>query len=303
MKTLTRLSAAALLVLAPVGVAAAQSSAPAESNKQSTTGDEKTQINPQGATGQEAITNSGGPGAGQGKRRGNTMPDQYAGESDKPPLELTEQQRGAIRQAVAKEDTHQKTPANYQPKVGEPITSAMKPHPLPRPLVNEQAVLKQYTYVKMDQNIVLVDPMSMKVAAIIPHQSPTATTLPKTPIEWAATRGRELLGLPPETGDAAKAGAGTAAKDAAAAAKDAAAAAEKAAAAAKEAAEKAEKAATASQPAASAKTETTRTETTGQPPAAESKDNTATESKPSDQPPATGDTPPAGGGPDQGNRQ
>lgn len=161
--------------------------------------DVQERLSPQGATGQDAVTGSGGPGAGQGKRRANTVPDRPESASDKPPLTLDEAQRATIRAAVADEDTHQRTPAGFEPRVGAAISSAVKPHPLPRPLVYGMPVLKQYAYAKLDKAIAIIDPMSMKIVAVIPREEEAGTKKPLTPADWAATRGRELLGLPPES--------------------------------------------------------------------------------------------------------
>lgn len=192
MKHLARCGVAACLLLWPVA-------ASAQSNT-----DRQHSINPQGATGQDSITNSGGPGAGEGKRRANTMPSGESAPSNKPPLQLSEEERAATREAISLEHLYQRTPGKFEPRVGVAITSAVKPHPLPRPLVYDVPVLKQYAYAKLDKNIVLIDPMSMKVADMIPRKFPASGEKLPTPVDWAATRGRELLGLPPE--NAAQAG-------------------------------------------------------------------------------------------------
>lgn len=183
--------------LAGCGVAACLLLWPVTTLAQSNT-DRQHSINPHGATGQDSITNSGGPGAGEGKRRANTMPSGESAPSDKPPLQLSEQERAAVREAISLEHMYQRTPGKFEPRVGATITSAVKPHPLPRPLVYDVPVLKQYGYAKLDNNIVIIDLMSMKVADVIPRKFPASGEQPLTPVEWASTRGRELLGLPPE---------------------------------------------------------------------------------------------------------
>lgn len=196
MKHLARCGAVACLLIWPVA-ASAQS---ANSNGNT---DLQHSIDPQGATGQDGITNSGGPGAGEGKRRANTMPSGVPMPADKPPLQLSEEERAATRDAISLEHSHQRTPDKFEPRVGATVTSAVKPMPLPRPLVYEVPVLQQYAYAKLDRDVVLIDLMSMTVVDVIPRKFPANEVKPLTPVEWAATRGRELLGLPPLAEEAA----------------------------------------------------------------------------------------------------
>lgn len=205
MRILACCSAVALLWLSPVGPAAAQSAEPGAKEAPAQTGsgengatDKTYSINPEGATGQDAMTGTGGPGAGQGMRRTHTVPSGSDGPLEAPPLQLTEQQRIAILAAVGAEDTHQRTPANFEPRVGAAVTEEIKPHPLPRPLVNVLPELKRYYYAKLDQNVLLIDPLSMKVADVIPRLAASGGQA-ITPKDWAATEGRQLLGKPPET--------------------------------------------------------------------------------------------------------
>ncbi len=207
MRVLACCSAVALIWLSPFGPAAAQSPGSAPAGAQSSgsesysgpTGEsEKERLNQEGTTGQDAMTNTGGPGTGQGERRTHTMPSQSGGASNKPPLQLSEDQRSAIIGAVSSEDTYQKTPANFEPRIGIPITSAIKPHPLPSPLINQIPELKQYYYAKLDSNVLVIDPMNKHIVDVIPHQSASGEK-PVTPADWAATEGRQLLGKPPET--------------------------------------------------------------------------------------------------------
>ena len=43
----------------------------------------------------------------------------------------------------------------------------MPEYPLPRPLVYEVPVLKQYYYVQLDDQVLIVDPMTKTVAEIV----------------------------------------------------------------------------------------------------------------------------------------
>jgi len=87
----------------------------------------------------------------------------------KPPLQLTDAQRQQVLQAVKAEDTGDKLPADFQPAVGAKVPSQKKLplHPLPRPLVNQLPVLKQYDYAKLPSNVLIVDPMTRKVVDVI----------------------------------------------------------------------------------------------------------------------------------------
>jgi hypothetical protein len=147
---------------------------------------------------------SGGPAGGQAipnvdqpaepQRRPSMPPVEM--KSDKPPLRLTPAQRTSIVDAIAQESTYQRTPKGFEPSVGITVKSAIKLNPMPRPLIYEIPVLRQYAYAKLERNILIVDPMSKKVLYVIPRKWPTAGTK-GSPGEWAATRGRELVGLEP----------------------------------------------------------------------------------------------------------
>jgi hypothetical protein len=202
MTHLVRCGVAACILLLPVGALAQSSSPSAPDGKpptNQTSTDEQHSINPQGATGDEGITNSGGPGAGEGKRRANTMPSGVPAPSRKPPLQLSEDERAATREAISLEHSYQRTPDKFTPQIGASVTSAVKLMPLPRPLVYDVPVLQQYAYAKLDRNVVLVDPMSMQVVDVIARKFPASGEKSTTPLQWAATRGRQLLGLLPES--------------------------------------------------------------------------------------------------------
>jgi len=86
----------------------------------------------------------------------------------KPPLTLTGEQKQRVVQAIGKENTLVKVPEGFTPAVGAhvPVQSKMPGHPLPRPLVYEIPVLKNYYYVKLDDQVLIVDPMTKTVAEI-----------------------------------------------------------------------------------------------------------------------------------------
>jgi hypothetical protein len=88
-----------------------------------------------------------------------------AARQPKPPLELTEPQRQQVLQAVSAKDTLDKPPPGFEPTIGAGVPSQKKLalHPLPRPLVYQIPVLKQYYYGKLPDTVLIVDPMTRKV--------------------------------------------------------------------------------------------------------------------------------------------
>jgi hypothetical protein len=87
----------------------------------------------------------------------------------KPPLQLTDPQRQQVLQAVVAENSDDKLPADFQPANGAQVPSQQKLplHPLPRPLVYQIPVLKQYYYAKLSSNVLIVDPMTRKIVDVI----------------------------------------------------------------------------------------------------------------------------------------
>jgi hypothetical protein len=86
-----------------------------------------------------------------------------------PPLQLSEAQRQQVLQAVTAKNTDDKLPADFKPANGAKVPSQKKLplHPLPRPLVYQIPVLKQYYYAKLPSNVLIVDPMTRKVVDVI----------------------------------------------------------------------------------------------------------------------------------------
>ena len=106
------------------------------------------------------------PAAAQGPAPSNTV----AGEvPPKPPLKLTDEQKVRVAQAINGQDTLAKLPAGFAPADGAraPSEDAVAEYPLPRPLVYEVPVLKQYYYVQLADQVLIVDPMTKTVAEIV----------------------------------------------------------------------------------------------------------------------------------------
>ena len=66
----------------------------------------------------------------------------------------------------------QKTPDKFEAKVGEKVPTALKLDPMPAPLINQEPVLKQYDFVKLENDLLVVDPMDSTVVAVIPRKFP-----------------------------------------------------------------------------------------------------------------------------------
>jgi hypothetical protein len=93
-----------------------------------------------------------------------------------PPLHLTEAQRAQIQEAVRYEDTTTtfqlkatKGAKDFEPKIGETIPKGVVGQALPRPLIYSIPELKQYMYVKMKHEILIVNPMTKTIADLFPE--------------------------------------------------------------------------------------------------------------------------------------
>ena len=108
------------------------------------------------------------PAAAQGPVRSDTAAGMVA---PKPPLKLTDEQKKLVAQRIKGQNTLDKLPEGFAPAVGAtvPIQSKLPVHPLPRPLVYDIPVLKNYYYVQLDDKVLIVDPMTKKVAEIVAY--------------------------------------------------------------------------------------------------------------------------------------
>ena len=98
--------------------------------------------------------------------------DLTTGAKQKPPLQLTDQQRRAIQDALVTAHSAQKTPDKFEAKIGAKVPVALKLDAMPAPLINQEPVLKQYDFVKLDNDLLVVDPMDSTVVAVIPRKFP-----------------------------------------------------------------------------------------------------------------------------------
>jgi len=115
------------------------------------------------------------------------------------PLQVSEAQQGVIRDGLVAEHTQQKTPDGFQPKVGDALPKIMKVDVMPQDLIRREPSLKEYGYAKTASDILVLDPMTKKIIAVVPRKFPAAAgAKPESGTDWAKTKGRELTGQQPE---------------------------------------------------------------------------------------------------------
>lgn len=98
--------------------------------------------------------------------------DLNAAAKQKPPLQLSEQQRREIQEALVTAHSAQKSPDKYEAKVGDKVPTKLKLDVMPAPLMNQEPVLKQYAFVKLERDLLVVDPMDSTIVAMIPRKFP-----------------------------------------------------------------------------------------------------------------------------------
>ena len=93
-----------------------------------------------------------------------------------PPLHLSDAERAKVQQALKSEDTEvsfdlkqAKAAKSFTPSVGASIPKGLKPLALPQPLVAEVPALQRYAYLKFKQQVLIVNPMTRKVADVFPE--------------------------------------------------------------------------------------------------------------------------------------
>ena len=122
----------------------------------------------------------------------------------RPPLKVDDKQQAAIREGLVAEHTQQKTPDGFQPKVGDALPKIMKVDVMPQELIRREPSLKEYGYAKTASDILVLDPMTKKIIAVVPRKFPAdAKAKAETGTDWAKTKGRELTGQQPEAPNAA----------------------------------------------------------------------------------------------------
>jgi hypothetical protein len=84
-------------------------------------------------------------------------------------LQLSDEQRRKIQDALVTAHSAQKTPEKFEAKVGEKVPTTLKLDAMPAPLINQEPVLKQYD---LDNDLLVVDPMDSTVVVVIPLKFP-----------------------------------------------------------------------------------------------------------------------------------
>ena len=86
----------------------------------------------------------------------------------RPALELSEELRSRIYESVMKM-RNSPTAAVPPPEIAEALPSAVPLQDLPAGVMREAPLLEGHKFVKFDDRIVLVDPLSRRVVAMIPR--------------------------------------------------------------------------------------------------------------------------------------
>jgi hypothetical protein len=130
----------------------------------------------------------------------NTIdPSKLTVEEKKPPLQLNDQDRAAIQNALVAEQTQQKAPKDFKPQVGATPPKGIKIDVMPQALARELPVLKEYGYAKTASDILVIDPMSKRIVAVMPRKYPNdANAKSPTPGEWWQSHAQEVTGRAPQ---------------------------------------------------------------------------------------------------------
>lgn len=83
------------------------------------------------------------------------------------PVPLTEEQKGAIAQAVRENRRDVKVPPGVSPQVGAELPPAMELHMLPDRALADIPEAKPYRYTVVEERVVLVDPTTMRVVEVL----------------------------------------------------------------------------------------------------------------------------------------
>ena len=111
-------------------------------------------------------------------------------------LTLNPQQRALVQANLMTENTEQKTPPKFEPKVGDTIPGTMTIDVMPLQLVRTEPSLEPYGYAKLAKDVLVIDPMNKKIVAVLPRAEPSSGK-DVAPADWAAKQGRELTGQAP----------------------------------------------------------------------------------------------------------
>jgi len=109
-------------------------------------------------------------------------------ETKKPALNLTDEQKKTVIDAVVERKAHQASPKEFKPELGANVPRLVDIHAMPPRLVTDVPVLKEYMYAHLDREIVIVDAAEKKVAALIPLPANLAQESGNKPDEKVAAQ-------------------------------------------------------------------------------------------------------------------
>jgi hypothetical protein len=92
--------------------------------------------------------------------------DRPAAETNIP--QLSGQDKSVVIQAAIEAKTHQSTPKDFTPALGASVPRSLHQHAFKPDIAREVPALKHFFYAYTDREIVLIDGMARKVAAVIP---------------------------------------------------------------------------------------------------------------------------------------
>jgi len=115
-----------------------------------------------------ANADNGNGAAGSSSEAGNTTPDS---------IQLNDTQRQTIRQALAQEKTDEmfnepatKKQKDFVPAVGQKVPPALHLQPMPTDLARKVPAVQNYSYMKVKDQVLIVNPMSKKIVDMFPQQ-------------------------------------------------------------------------------------------------------------------------------------
>jgi len=93
-----------------------------------------------------------------------------------PPLHLSDAQRVRIAHVLATQNTEvdlnlksHKSAVSFDPKVDEKVPKALKAQAFPGPLITEIPPIREYTYLKFKDQVLIVNPLTGKIVDMFPE--------------------------------------------------------------------------------------------------------------------------------------
>jgi hypothetical protein len=118
-----------------------------------------------------------GPASSQSTIKQSVPPDLPANPK-LPPLKLSDEQKARIQQVLVGQhnevEFHLKTTKSaksFEPAIGATIPKGLKPQAFPLPLITEIPQTRPYAYLKLKDQILIVDLMTHKIVEMFPERS------------------------------------------------------------------------------------------------------------------------------------